>query len=66
MTQQSSFKLQQDDFYAVGSAIAALNLPMVVVQEGGYLLASLGENCIAFLQGLGATENGRLPETANQ
>jgi acetoin utilization deacetylase AcuC-like enzyme len=34
----------------IGWRIAALNLPTVIVQEGGYLLDTLGESSVAFLQ----------------
>lgn len=35
----------------VGERIAALNLPSVIVMEGGYNNEALGENIIAFLEG---------------
>jgi acetoin utilization deacetylase AcuC-like enzyme len=34
----------------IGRRIAALNLPTVIVQEGGYLLDTLGESSVAFLR----------------
>jgi acetoin utilization deacetylase AcuC-like enzyme len=34
----------------IGQRIAALNLPTVIVQEGGYLLDTLGRSAAAFLQ----------------
>jgi acetoin utilization deacetylase AcuC-like enzyme len=34
----------------IGQRIAGLNLPTVIVQEGGYALDTLGENAVAFLQ----------------
>jgi acetoin utilization deacetylase AcuC-like enzyme len=34
----------------IGWRIAALNLPTVIVQEGGYLLDTLGESSVAFLR----------------
>jgi acetoin utilization deacetylase AcuC-like enzyme len=34
----------------IGRRIAALDLPTVIVQEGGYRLDTLGENAVAFLQ----------------
>jgi acetoin utilization deacetylase AcuC-like enzyme len=40
-------------FAAVGRQVAALGLPTVLVQEGGYLVERLGENLTAFLTGLG-------------
>lgn len=38
-------------FGRIGGAISALNLPTVLVQEGGYLCAELGENLTSFLTG---------------
>lgn len=38
-------------FGCIGGAISALNLPTVLVQEGGYLCAELGENLTSFLTG---------------
>lgn len=38
-------------FKRIGAAIAALGLPMLLVQEGGYLSAELGDNLTHFLQG---------------
>lgn len=37
-------------FGRIGAAIAALNLPTVIVMEGGYATAALGENTVRFLQ----------------
>ena len=34
----------------IGRRIAALDLPTVIVQEGGYLLDTLGESAVAFLR----------------
>lgn len=34
----------------IGRAIAALDLPTLIVQEGGYLREALGENAVAFLE----------------
>lgn len=38
-------------FARIGEQIAALKLPTVLVQEGGYLSAELGDNLSSFLQG---------------
>ncbi len=46
------FQLPQNALNRIGKAIAALHLPTIVVQEGGYLLPSLGECVVAFLTGL--------------
>ena len=39
-------------FTRIAAAIGSLGLPLVVVQEGGYLQPALGANLTAFLQGL--------------
>ena len=44
------FNVTTDGIAQVGRAIAALGLPTVIVQEGGYLLERLGENAVAFLE----------------
>ncbi|SHF62104.1 Acetoin utilization deacetylase AcuC [Modicisalibacter ilicicola DSM 19980] len=43
--------LETDDFTRIGARLASLALPSVVVQEGGYPTASLGDNLAAFLRG---------------
>ncbi|TIN73016.1 MAG: histone deacetylase family protein [Mesorhizobium sp.] len=40
-------------FSCIGEAIAKLDLPTVIVQEGGYLCDELGDNLTAFLTGFG-------------
>ncbi len=40
-------------FARIGEAIAALDLPTVIVQEGGYLCDALGDNLTSFLTGFG-------------
>lgn len=45
-----TFKLTRDGLHQVGARIAALNLPTVVVMEGGYHLPSIGGNMVAFLE----------------
>jgi acetoin utilization deacetylase AcuC-like enzyme len=40
-------------FEAIGRRVAALGLPTVLIQEGGYLVERLGANLTAFLTGLG-------------
>ena len=46
------FRLETNDFTQVGQALAALQLPTLIVQEGGYILESIGANVLAFLQGV--------------
>lgn len=43
--------LETDDFVALGRRLAAIELPTVLVQEGGYPTESLGRNLAAFMQG---------------
>ncbi len=43
--------LETSDFYKIGQRLAALQLPTVIVQEGGYATEHLGNNLVAFLQG---------------
>ena len=40
-------------FARIAAAIGKLGLPIVVVQEGGYLCDALSDNLTAFLTGLG-------------
>lgn len=44
-----TFKLSCEGLHQVGQHIASLELPSVVVMEGGYHLPSLGANLVAFL-----------------
>jgi acetoin utilization deacetylase AcuC-like enzyme len=46
------FALQPEDFQPIGKAIASLGLPMVVVQEGGYVVDLLGRCAKAWVAGL--------------
>jgi acetoin utilization deacetylase AcuC-like enzyme len=48
------FALQPEDFEPIGQAIASLDLPTVVVQEGGYLVERLGACALALVSGLTA------------
>ena len=48
-----SFRLVADDYPRIGSAIAALDRPTLVVQEGGYCLDVLGRNVVGVLRELG-------------
>ncbi len=44
------FNVTTAGLYEIGRRIAGLNLPTVIVQEGGYLLDRLGDNAVAFLR----------------
>jgi acetoin utilization deacetylase AcuC-like enzyme len=46
------FALSGAAYPAIGRRIAALGLPTLVVQEGGYAVAQLGENVVGLLRGL--------------
>ena len=48
----SNLALQTDDYGRIGSAIASLGMPAVVLQEGGYAVDALGANAVAFLGSL--------------
>ena len=48
------FAITTADFKKIGQHIAQLQLPMAVIQEGGYPSDSLGLNLASLLQGLGA------------
>ena len=45
--------LTSRDFARVGAAIAALGLPTLIVQEGGYAINAIGDSLAAFLDGAG-------------
>jgi acetoin utilization deacetylase AcuC-like enzyme len=46
----AGFAVTGAGFRTIGARIAALNLPTLIVQEGGYRLDTLGENAVAVLQ----------------
>ncbi len=48
----SHFKLTQNDFRTIGAQIAMLNVPMLIVMEGGYATDDLGKNVATFLAAL--------------
>jgi acetoin utilization deacetylase AcuC-like enzyme len=48
-----TFALTGDDYSRVGAALATLDVPMVVVQEGGYNLDVIGRNVVNVLQAIG-------------
>ena len=45
----SQFRLTTDDFRKIGKRLAKLELPTLFVQEGGYAVDKLGENCLNVL-----------------
>ncbi len=44
------FKVTRNGFAEIGKSIAALNLPTVVVMEGGYANEALGDNVVTLLE----------------
>ena len=47
-----AFRVTTAGFARIGSALAALGRPTVVVQEGGYALDALGANAVALMRGM--------------
>jgi len=47
-----TWTLGTKDFEENGRMIGAMNLPTVVIQEGGYRIRTLGKNALAFFRGL--------------
>jgi acetoin utilization deacetylase AcuC-like enzyme len=45
----SQFRLERDDFSTMGKKLAGLDLPILIIQEGGYCLSRLGSLARAFL-----------------
>lgn len=46
------FEITTDDFARMGAAISAIDVPTLVVLEGGYSVEWIGENTVRFLGGL--------------
>ena len=51
-------KVSTEGFGRIGERLAQLALPTVIVQEGGYLCESLGENLQSFLRGFQSAHDG--------
>ena len=49
----SHFRLRRDDYPVIGASIASLDLPVLIVMEGGYAVDALGLNVAAFLSPFG-------------
>ncbi len=56
----SPLKITTDGFRRMASAVAGLELPTVLVQEGGYYCPDLGRNLAAFLSGFETRDPGRM------
>jgi acetoin utilization deacetylase AcuC-like enzyme/GNAT superfamily N-acetyltransferase len=54
-----TWSLGAADFRANGAMVAGLDLPTLVVQEGGYRTRTLGANARSFFEGLALGANGR-------
>ncbi|MCF2515908.1 histone deacetylase family protein [Sphingomonas sp. G124] len=50
----SYFRLRKDDYPKIAARVASLELPILVIMEGGYAVDALGLNVEAFLAGLSA------------
>ncbi|WP_444677936.1 hypothetical protein [Halomonas sp. E19] len=48
--------LETEDFEAIGRRLAAIALPTVLIQEGGYPTEHLGRNLAAFMRGFNGAE----------
>jgi len=48
----SGFRLQSDDYLRLGGALARLDLPAVLILEGGYATAELGINAANVIDGI--------------
>ena len=45
------FGLETSDYEVIAKAFKDLNLPTVIIQEGGYFTKDLGDNVASFLKG---------------
>ncbi|MDH4048159.1 MAG: histone deacetylase family protein [Gammaproteobacteria bacterium] len=48
------FGLATEDYLAMGKTISTMGLPVLTVLEGGYAVANIGRNALAFLKGIEA------------
>jgi acetoin utilization deacetylase AcuC-like enzyme len=48
----ADFALSTEDYHRIGAAIGALDMPVIVLQEGGYAIDAIGANAVSFLGGL--------------
>jgi acetoin utilization deacetylase AcuC-like enzyme len=51
----ANLAVDRDAFAGAGRAIAGAGLPVLLVQEGGYIVERLADNLSAFLDGLGVS-----------
>nr|AGC71638.1 deacetylase [uncultured bacterium A1Q1_fos_1025] len=50
----SKFRLEHEDYLRIGAKIAALDVPTLVVFEGGYAVSEIGINAVNVLEGMSA------------
>jgi acetoin utilization deacetylase AcuC-like enzyme len=48
----ADFAITTEDYHRIGATIGALDMPVIVLQEGGYALDAIGANAVSFLSGL--------------
>ena len=48
----SKFRLEHEDYLRIGAAIAGLDVPTLVVFEGGYAVSEIGINAVNVLEGM--------------
>ncbi|MBL8707683.1 MAG: histone deacetylase family protein [Rhodospirillaceae bacterium] len=53
----AGLKVSEVGFHAIAARLGQLQLPTVLVQEGGYLCPELGRNLVVFLEGFEGTSN---------
>jgi acetoin utilization deacetylase AcuC-like enzyme len=52
----SQFQLRREDYPVIAGRIAGLEIPVLIVMEGGYAVEELGRNVEAFLSGFAQTD----------
>ena len=50
----ADFALRTSDYAVIGAQVAALDMPVIALQEGGYAIDAIGANAVSFLHGLRA------------
>ena len=64
-----TFRLRPEDFRAIGARVRELGLPTLVMQEGGYRVAALGEAALQFFNGMvfdGMVFDGLIPKSKTE
>jgi acetoin utilization deacetylase AcuC-like enzyme len=52
-----SFKIKTPEYELIGKTLSLLDLPTVIIQEGGYFTRDLGANVVSFLKGFQLLNN---------